>query len=282
MSRPPALSASRAKEYLQCPLKFRYSVVDGIPQPPTQATVKGNVVHKVLEDLFSLPPESRTLDSAKGMLPEAWKTILRRQEEATALFADHSAWQAGYADTEALLEGYFRMERPTNLQPRRREQFVETELASGLRLRGIVDRIDEAPDGALRVIDYKTGRAPSPRFTDDALFQMRFYALLLDKSWRLPRRMQLLYLRSEGVLTLDPDPADIEQFEGQVNDLWDRIEADARREEFQAQTSRLCDWCAYQSSCPAFGGTVAPAPAEGLERLLQIKQSSGEGQPGHQ
>ena len=49
MSRPPALSASRAKEYQQCPLKFRYSVVDGLRQPPTEATVKGTVVHKVLE-----------------------------------------------------------------------------------------------------------------------------------------------------------------------------------------------------------------------------------------
>lgn len=274
MPRPPALSASRAKEYLQCPLKFRYSVVDAIPQPPTEATVKGNVVHKLLENLFALPSASRTETTAKGMLPAAWDAILRRDPAAAELFSTPEASRAGYADTESLLEGYFRMERPQNLAPKRREDFVETSLSSGLRLRGIIDRIDEAPDGALRVIDYKTGRAPSPRFIDDALFQMRFYALMLKYSWRLPRRMQLLYLRTENVLTLDPDSADIEAFESEVDQLWDRIESDARAESFSPRTSRLCDWCAYQDNCPAFGGTAPPPPEEGLERLLQIRQSA--------
>lgn len=273
MSRPPALSASRAKEYLQCPLKFRYSVVDSIPQPPTEATVKGNVVHRVLEKLFELPAASRTVTSAKGLLPAAWKTILGRDPLAAELFATPQVAAAGMADTETLIEGYFGMEHPQNLAPKRCEDFVEVSLASGLRLRGIVDRIDEAPDGALRVIDYKTGRAPSPRFINDALFQMRFYALMLKHSWRLPKRMQLLYLRTGSVLTLDPDPRDVEAFEGEVNELWSQIESDARAQSFLPRTSRLCDWCAYQKECPAFGGSVPAMPEEGLERLLAIRQT---------
>ena len=68
--------------------------------------------------------------------------------------------------------------------------FVQTETSDGLLLRGFVDRLDVAPDGAMRVVDYKTGRSPGTRFMEEALFQMRFYALVL---WRLRGRQ----LRSE-------------------------------------------------------------------------------------
>ena len=271
MSRPPALSASRAKEYQQCPLKFRYSVVDGLRQPPTEATVKGTVVHRVLEDLFTLPAAERTPAAAQEMLPTAWEYVLDRDEAARDLFEDPRAAAQGQDDTATLLGNYFRMERPENLAPKGREQFVDARLSSGVLLRGIIDRIDEAPDGALRVVDYKTGRTPSPRFMEDALFQMRFYALLLRQAWRIPRRTQLLYLRGEDVLTLDPDPRSIDEFEGSVNQLWDRIEGDARREQFAPRTSKLCGWCAFQKQCPAFGGVLAPPNADGLERLLAVR-----------
>lgn len=274
MSRSPALSASRAKEYLQCPLKFRYSVVDGIRQPPTEATVKGTVVHKVLEDLFAAPNDARTPSNAVSMLPQAWDYVLERDSLAADLFVQQEKKNAAFADTETLVNNYFGLEKPENLNPKGLEKFVDARLPSGVLLRGIIDRIDQAPNGALRVIDYKTGKAPSPRFMNDALYQMRFYALLLREAWRLPARLQLLYLRTSDVLTLDPLARDIDAFEIEVNHLWEKISGDAQREQFHPRTSRLCDWCAYQADCPAFGGTVKPIPAEGLEKLLQVKQAS--------
>ena len=186
MSRQPALSASRAKEYLQCPLKFRYSVVDGIRQPPTEATVKGNVVHKALEDLFGAPNAARTPSNAISILPAAWKYVLERDALAAELFSEKEKMDAAFADTEALIHNYFGLEKPENLNPRGLEKFVDARLSSGILLRGIIDRIDQAPNGALRVIDYKTGKAPSPRFMNEALYQMRFYALLLREAWRVP------------------------------------------------------------------------------------------------
>lgn len=38
----------------------------------------------------------------------------------------------------------------------------EAEIA-GVRLYGVVDRIDELPDGKLAIVDYKTGQAPKPK-----------------------------------------------------------------------------------------------------------------------
>ena len=272
--RHPALSASRAKDYMQCPLKFRYFVVDALPQPPSTPAIKGTVVHDALERLFDLPPAERTPEVAISLLPQAWETTLKKQPEAKELFVNEQDWVEAQSDCEALVEGYFRVERPQNLRPRGREEFVDARLDSGVLLRGIIDRLDEAPDGALRVVDYKTGKAPSQRFINDALFQMKFYALLLRQTRRLPTRLQLLYLRSARVLTLDPDPREIEAFEQEVDSLWARIKADAESADFQPRKSPLCPWCPFQSLCPQFGGRQPAVPAEGVERLLSIQHSA--------
>ena len=149
-------------------------------------------------------------------------------------------------------------------------------LDSGLRLRGYVDRLDEAPGGALRVVDYKTGRAPREGFEAKAMFQMRFYALVL---WRLrgevPRLLQLLYLGSGEVLRYEPDEADLRATERKVLALWDAIARATERGDWRPSPSKLCDWCDHQALCPAFGGTPPPFPAEaaaaaGWQTLLPI------------
>lgn len=272
MARPFALSPSRARDYLQCPLKFRLAVVDKIPQPTTEAQVKGTVVHEVLERLFSLPNEGRDAEAAKELLPAAWDKVLQSEPSSGAAFPTLESLEKAKRDAEALVDNYFMLEVPTNLDPVRREDFLEVRLPSGLALRGVADRIDEAPDGALRVVDYKTGKAPSLRFMDEALFQMRFYALMLRESWRLPRRLQLLYLRSVDVLTLDPSAEDIDRFEDFVFDLWLRIERDARSGHFPPQKSPLCGWCAYQELCPVFGGTAPQVPERGISHLLSARE----------
>ncbi|MGM9213095.1 RecB family exonuclease, partial [Campylobacter jejuni] len=72
-------------------------------------------------------------------------------------------------------------------------------------LRGYVDRLDVAPTGELRVVDYKTGRSPSQLFEAKALFQMKFYALVL---WRtrgvVPRMLQLVYLGNSELVRYEP------------------------------------------------------------------------------
>lgn len=233
--------------------------------------VKGTVVHKVLEDLFVLPAVQRREEAAQRLLPGAWEHTLSRREDLGGLFEEDGALRTAQQDTAVLVGNYFRLERPANLEPKRTEQYMRVRLSSGLALSGIADRIDEAPSGDLRVVDYKTGKAPSPRFVDEALFQMRFYALMLRNMWRQPKRLQLLYLATADVLTLDPNPENIDRFEDHLWDLWLRIEADARSGSFKPVQSKLCGWCPYQSVCPLFGGTPPEPPAAGIKKLLSMR-----------
>ena len=108
-------------------------------------------------------------------------------------------------------------------------------------LRGFVDRLDRNAAGETRVVDYKTGKAPGEGFEQKALFQMRFYALVL---WRatgtLPRLLQLLYLGSEHVLRYEPDEADLLATERKVKALWAAIQRGARDRRLAALARRAC------------------------------------------
>ncbi|MEU6527223.1 RecB family exonuclease [Streptomyces sp. NPDC046924] len=262
--RPSSLSPSRADDFMTCPLRYRLRVIDRLPEPPNQAAARGAVVHAVLERLFDAPAGQRTPGRARALLRPEWERLLGRRPELADLFpkdADGASLAAWLAEAEQLLDRYFLMEDPNRLEPAGRELHVETVLESGLELRGIIDRVDVAPTGEVRVVDYKTGRAPPPDFEYRAMFQMKFYALVL---WRrrgvVPRRLQLVYLGSGDVVTYDPDEADLRAVERKLRALWAAIQRAVATGEWQPSPSRLCDWCGYQAFCPAFGGTPPPYP----------------------
>jgi putative RecB family exonuclease len=246
---PASLSPSRAGDFMQCPLLYRFRVIDRLPEKPSAAATRGTLVHAVLERLFDHPAVERTLQAR----PELGE-LFPAGDEGAAL----GQW---LTEAEALVERWFTLEDPTRLEPVEREFFVETELESGLRLRGIIDRVDVAPTGEVRIVDYKTGKAPRPEYAEGALFQMKFYALVV---WRLrqvvPRRLQLVYLGSGDVLTYDPVIADLERVERKLLALWEAIQEATRTGDWRPRPTKLCGWCDHRAVCPEFGGTPPPYP----------------------
>ncbi|MEE1939168.1 RecB family exonuclease [Streptomyces sp. TRM 70361] len=268
---PDSLSPSRAADFMQCPLLYRFRVIDKLPEKPTPAATRGTVVHAVLERLFDSPAGERSVRRARSLVVREWERLLERRPELAELFTGESEEDGGAADgtelarwlatAEELVERWFSLEDPTRLEPAERELFVEARLESGLRLRGIIDRVDVAPTGEVRVVDYKTGKAPRPQYAADALFQMKFYALVL---WRLrgtvPRRLQLVYLGSGDVLSYDPDEGDLRGVERKLLALWDAIRRATETGDWRPRPGPLCGWCAHQALCPEFGGTPPPYP----------------------
>jgi putative RecB family exonuclease len=266
---PTALSPSRAADFMQCPLLYRFRVVDRLPETPSPAAVRGTVVHAVLERLFDLPAQQRTLGEARALVTPQWERVREEDPELATLFDGDAEAVAGWlAGAEELLARWFELEDPTRLEPAERELYVETTLDDGLQLRGYVDRLDVAADGRMRIVDYKTGRAPSPLFEAKALFQMKFYALVL---WRLrgtvPALLQLVYLGNGEVLRYAPDEAELLATERKVKALWVAIDRAARTGDWRPSPGRLCDWCDHRPLCPAFGGTPPPPPEDAVERV---------------
>ncbi len=259
---------------MTCPLLYRFRVIDRLPSKPTTATARGTLVHAVLERLFDLPRQERTLDAAVDLVPQEWARLADQEPEMLELLADRNGdtteWFSGAG---ALLKTWFGLEDPTRLEPAERELYVETEV-DGLVLRGYVDRLDVAPNGAMRVVDYKTGRSPSEHFEAKALFQMKFYALVL---WRLrgeiPKRLQLVYLGNGEILAYEPDEHDLLAVERKIKALWTAIERAAETGDWRPRPSRLCDWCDHRALCPAWGGTPPPLPDDAATRAIDPARS---------
>src|SRR3954449_5161756 len=266
-----SLSPSRASDFMTCPLLFRYRTVDRLPEPSSPDAVRGTVVHKVLEDLFDLPAADRTPSRAADLLEPAWESILEADPEIAEMFGsagpEIGAWLASCQDS---LSRYFTLEDPRHLEPAEREMYVETLLDSKLLLRGFVDRVDVAPNGAVRVVDYKSGRSPVEMFEAKALFQMKFYALVLWRLWgTMPAMLQLVYLGNSEMLRYQPEERDLLAVERKVNAIWNAIDKASRTGDWRPRKSALCSWCAHQSLCPEFGGTPPEMPGrlEAAERV---------------
>jgi putative RecB family exonuclease len=256
------LSPSRAGDFMTCPLLYRFRVIDRIPERPAPAAVRGTLVHAVLERLFDLPAGDRTVAAARELVDPQWERLVAETPELAAMFDEAGLDQGEWlAQAGRLLDSYFTLEDPRRLEPAERELYVETVLASGLRLRGYVDRLDVAPTGEVRVVDYKTGTAPRAEFERRALFQMKFYALVL---WRLrgtvPRQLQLVYLGNGELLRYTPDEADLRATERMVEALWRAIKRAMETGEWRHRPSRICEWCDHKARCPEFGGTPPPLP----------------------
>ncbi|PVU81560.1 exodeoxyribonuclease V subunit beta (plasmid) [Cellulomonas sp. WB94] len=272
----PGLSPSRANDFLRCPLLFRLRVIDRLPEPPSAAAARGTLVHAVLERLFDLPAGDRTRDAAVEMLPGAWQTLHTEQPAYLDLFDATEQWDAWFASARDLLDTYFRLEDPNRLQPSEREVFVRTQLEGGPQLRGIIDRVDVAPNGAVRVVDYKTGRSPRAGYESSALFQMRFYAYVL---WRergvLPTLLQLEYLGDGQIVRHEPSEPEMVTFESRVRSIWAGIEDSARSGDWRPRPSKLCDWCSFKAVCPAFGGVPPTVPDGAVEAAIGIAPTLG-------
>jgi putative RecB family exonuclease len=285
----PSLSPSRAADFKTCPLLFRFRTIDKLPEQPSADQARGTLVHAVLEKLFDLPAGDRTPAAAAALVAPSWEALLESEPalasifaapapatvaDPAALIAERDALPDGLASflgsARALLDGYFTVEDPTRLEPAERESLVSTLVDEELLIRGYIDRLDVSPAGDLRVVDYKTGGAPREAFEGRALFQLKFYALVL---WRtrgvVPKVLRLLYLKDAEICDYSPDAEELERFERTLVALSQAVERAKREQDFRPKPSRLCGWCSHQQFCPEFGGTPPPYPTGPLLPVVE-------------
>jgi ATP-dependent helicase/nuclease subunit B len=171
-------SASRLEAYRSCP--FRFFIAHVLCLEPRQEPIEGldarqlgDIYHRILQHVYQAPGVSDPshLDQLLAALPEVAQRILDEAPRREG-FRETAWWKQTRAEIEdnvrrslqalhdpSLGEGWIpvafelRFERPDDLQVRDGEDCF--------RLHGVIDRIDQAPDGCLRIIDYKTGSPES-------------------------------------------------------------------------------------------------------------------------
>ena len=244
---PKHLSPSSASSYRECARRWKFRYVDRLPDPPGEAAVTGTFAHMVLERLMQEPVESRTVDRAKELAREAWPTM-ENSRDYRSLDLDENAGRNFRWNGWRAIEGLWELEDPGQVRVAATEQDVQVEI-NGVPFRGIIDRVDETDEG-LVVTDYKSGKAPSERFSSNYATQMLLYAAALTElGGRKPAKAQLLYL---GQKVVEVEITD-ENLAGAVDELrttWLAIMESCISQEFEASVGPLCGWCPFVAQCP--------------------------------
>ncbi len=187
-----SLSPSRASDFMTCPLLYRFRTVDRLPEPFSPAAVRGTLVHKVLEDLFDhpsrpsgRPTEPSTCSARPGRAcstrSPSWPRCSPRRARTCRTGSPRATSSSTPTSRSRTPPASSRPSASSTSRPRP---------TPGSRCAATSTGLDVAPTGEIRIVDYKTGRSPHQAFESKALFQMKFYALVI---WR-----------TRGV---DPDPA---------------------------------------------------------------------------
>ncbi|MGA2528172.1 MAG: PD-(D/E)XK nuclease family protein [Acidimicrobiales bacterium] len=251
---PSTLSPSKITSFTNCPLAFRFSVIEHLPEPPSPAALKGTLVHRALELLFTDHPcGSRSRSAAQSSLERAWQE-LQEGVELDGLKLDEAEQGTFLEDARELVNRYFELEDPDGVRAVGLELNLATRL-DGVTVRGIIDRLDELEDGSLAVVDYKTGRAPRNEQSRSRLSGVQMYALMCEAELgRRPSVVRLLYLRDRVVISATPTDQAMRGTRQRALGVWSAIERACTKDDFRPNPSSLCRFCAFQAYCPSFGG----------------------------
>jgi putative RecB family exonuclease len=250
---PKGLSPSGVKLYNQCPLRFYWAKIAKAPDPPGRAQVLGTFVHAVLAALIARPHGERTLALARTLAGAHWPSFTASSDFAAAACEIHSIPQFKQ-DAWAKIERYFAIENPSAVEAAAIEQPFKANLGgqAGGPIYGVLDRLDHTPAGPI-VVDYKTGKAPPPRFAGRDLDQLRIYAALVTEVTGIrPTRINLYYLGSGNIVGEPVSTRTLAQAHHLASTTWTGIRSDAAAGCFEARPHRLCDWCPYKPTCPAW------------------------------
>ena len=276
---PKYLSPSSASSYRECARRWKFRYVDRLPDPPGEAAVTGTFAHMVLEKLMQEPVEGRTVDRAKELARELWPNMENHRDYRSLALDDEASRNFRWNGWRAI-EGLWDLEDPRQVKIAATEQDVRVEI-NGVPFRGIIDRVDETDEG-LVVTDYKSGKAPSERFSSNYATQMLLYAAALTElEGRKPAKAQLLYL-GQKVVEVEITDENLAEAVEELRATWLAIMESCITQEFEASTGPLCGWCPFVAECPEGTAEVlhrdkagklrSDAPA--LERIAQA-QSRG-------
>src|SRR5262245_51700236 len=134
---PPHLSPSSMGTFTSCPLAFRFSYLERLPEAPSAPACKGTLVHLALQHLCWRPPAERTMEAALADLARA-RAELEASDEFARLELTPEDLSTFHAEAEELVRRYFEMEDPRTV----RVVGVELRLAAvtddGVTIRGII------------------------------------------------------------------------------------------------------------------------------------------------
>lgn len=284
-----SLSASLINNYINCPLQFYFTAVEGLSeedevQESIEADVFGSIYHKVMEVIYNrYNGQTVTPDALNELAKDnAYLTELIEKAFARYYFKDEQKakpLQGQHYLVGEVLRSYVKqtLEVDKSFAP---FEYIGSEYrfaapyrvndALTVNFKGVIDRIDKKDD-IYRVIDYKTGTGETDFKNMDDLFdaskdkrryqilQVFLYALFYLKEHPDTRiAPAVYYLRSiftdfSSVITFDREPInDISLYMDEFTERFHSVLEEIFNSEIpfsQTQNEKNCEWCAFREVC---------------------------------
>jgi DNA helicase-2/ATP-dependent DNA helicase PcrA len=240
------LSASAIDRYERCPLSYKLSLEWNLPEEPGANMQFGSAMHLALKAYFDGVRNGRPMraaDVVNYFLEEFGKAkiedpVQRELYERDGLRQLRDFLQSPAATpcgSVALLEHRFTCE------------------IGGVKVRGIIDRVDEDIFGYV-ITDYKTGGPKAQKLADESL-QLSVYAIAMGSD-KLVKTLIFQNLANNSTIETSRSPEDLHKTELKIVKVAAGIEAG----QFGPKIGQHCNWCAYRMICPEMEVSV-PVPS---------------------
>jgi putative RecB family exonuclease len=247
---PGHLSPSSISTWLQCPLRFKLGRIDRIPEASTEAQILGSYTHEILEHLYLMEPQDRSIEASRFLAKKLWDE--KWSDEVASLHLSLEQERLFRWNVWWCVEALFRMEDPTTTQLGGTEQRLEVQL-DRFKLIGILDRWSPEGDGTVLISDYKTGKKPRPKYEAEKKFQLAIYTHLVQTSLDLEVSCtELLYLKEGIRWKFAPTAQYVESVLETVSSVSEELVQSCASGAFTAKPAKLCDWCSFKGICPAW------------------------------
>lgn len=233
-----ALSAHAVESYSTCPLMFKLERDWRIPGEAAAALQYGSAMHTVLRQYYDPAPH------AQEMTVEAALQAFEREFLKAAL--DDPMQRKLYLEM-----GARQLRELLGSRPRGSMEVIGAEISFDFslgpqKIKGRIDRMDRVEGNIVRVIDYKSGAAKTPRYAEESL-QLSIYAMGARAMGFVPRELVFLNLQGNEEVVTDRSLAQLEKARCRIEDVARGIAAG----KFAPRTGQHCQWCNYQRLCPA-------------------------------
>jgi putative RecB family exonuclease len=243
------LSASKVKLLDRCPLAYSFSKIDKLPWKPTDAMLRGSLVHRVLEAVA----RPRLHDLKAGKPSEGELREVMREEAAKGRFTTGVVTSAWAVLTE--LSDDLDFSRAVAVEENWTLEIPQDALAGPpFKLCGTFDRVDVHDDAqangvVAHVHDYKSGSnvASVSEMLEDP--QVQFYVAAIAQHWSGPIRVTFHFLGAQIPVSFLA-PKDLAQ---RGLDLAMSKVAELRtRTAWEPFTGPHCVGCEFRNVCPAY------------------------------
>ncbi len=196
-------SASRLESYRNCPFQFFIGSVLRLaprvrPVAGLDAAQLGTLYHAIFERVYRAADDPADLAQLLAALPGVIAPLLdaaprQQQFRPTAWWVQTRAEIAenvrrSLIALNGLREDFVPREHEAPFGLAGRPPLVVRDGADSFRLRGLIDRVDGAPDGRVRIVDYKTGGRGDftlPNVKKGKKLQLPLYALAAQEALNL-------------------------------------------------------------------------------------------------